>query len=77
VVLVPPVIAVDPCRPPELCAQHHQHLVEQPLGLEIRRRGDHRLVKDRGLAYGALEVVTGDFPLCLLILDPSPGQLAP
>ncbi len=33
--VVPAVVTVDPSRAPELGAEHHQRLVQQPLGLEI------------------------------------------
>ena len=44
VVVILPVAVVDPRRAAKLGAQHHQRLIQQPLGLEVSEHSAHRLV---------------------------------
>ena len=50
IVVLPPVVVVDPRRAAKLRAHDQQRLAQQPLGLKIRQQGDHHLVQDRRLA---------------------------
>ena len=54
---VPPVVVVDAVCTAELGAQHTQRLVQLAFGMEVCEQRAHRLVRDRGLPWGPLEVV--------------------
>ena len=54
--MISPVLVVDPGRAAELDAQDHQDVVEPSLGLEVCKRGDHRLVQECGLPWRAREI---------------------
>ena len=58
VVVIPPVIVVDPRCAPELIARDHQRLVQQSLGLVGGEQCARRLLQDRGLTRRALDVTT-------------------
>ena len=57
-----PVVLVNPRRAPQLDAQDHERLHQQSPGLEVRKQSTHRLVQDRALPQGPLEVVAVGVP---------------
>ena len=57
VVVVTVVAVIDVRCEAELDAPDHQRLVQQPLGLQVREQGTHRLVQNRRLTCRPLEVV--------------------